>query len=305
MTIHDGGPTRLVYLGTPEIAVRPLEALVEAGHDVALVVTNPDRRRGRGKDLMPTPVKAAAERLGLPVSHDLDDVLDVGATLGVVVAYGHIIGNHVLDAVPMVNIHFSLLPRWRGAAPLERAILAGDENTGVCLMQIVEALDEGAVYSRRTVPVGDSTLDELRDALVDASCELLVESLAEGLGEPEPQQGEPVYARKIKPEEHQLNFARNAVELARVIRLGRAWTTLDGKRLRINAASVSDDPLGDAQPGAIHDDRIATADGWLVLDTVQPEGKKAVAASDWLRGARHEPGTVLGVSAGSGSGASG
>ena len=148
------------------------------------------------------------------------------------------------------------------------------------------------------MPVGDATLDELRDALVDASCALLVESLAEGLGEAEPQHGEPLYARKIKPEEHRLDFALSAAELARVIRLGRAWTTLDGKRLRINTASVSTDPVGDAQAGAIHDDRIATSDGWLVLDTVQPEGKKAVAATDWLRGARHEPGTVLGAGLG-------
>ena len=110
MTIHAGGPARLVYMGTPEIAVRPLEALVEAGHDVALVVTNPDRRRGRGKELMPTPVKAAAERLALRVTHEIDDVLEVDADLGVVVAYGHIIRNHILDALPLVNIHFSLLP---------------------------------------------------------------------------------------------------------------------------------------------------------------------------------------------------
>ncbi len=297
MTIHDGGPARLVYLGSPEIAVRPLEALVEAGHDVALVVTNPDRRRGRGKDLMPTPVKAAAERLGLSVSHELEDVVGADAEFGVVVAYGHIISNEVLDAVPMLNIHFSLLPRWRGAAPLERAILAGDDETGVCLMQIVEALDEGGVYARRSVPIGDATLDELREALVDASCALLVDALDHGLGQPEPQQGEPVYARKIKPEEHELDFRRRAIELARVIRLGRAWTTLDGKRLRINSATVDADPVGDATPGALHGDRIATAEGWVVLDTVQPEGKKAVAAADWLRGARHEPGTVLGQDA--------
>lgn len=294
MTIHSGGPARVVYLGTPEIAVRPLEALVAAGHDVALVVTNPDRRRGRGKDLMPTPVKAAAERLGLPVSHDIADVLTTDATLGVVVAYGHIIGNDILDAMPMVNIHFSLLPRWRGAAPLERAILAGDEHTGVCLMQIAEALDEGDVYSRQTVPIGDATLDELRELLVDASCALLVNSLDAGLGVPEPQQGEPIYARKIKPEEHQLDLTQPAAELARVIRLGRAWTTLGAKRLRINAASIDATPTGGATPGSVQELRVATGDGWLVLETVQPEGKKAVAASDWVRGARLDETTVLG-----------
>lgn len=310
MTIHAGGPARLVYMGTPEIAVRPLEVLVEAGHDVALVVTNPDRRRGRGKELMPTPVKAAAERLGLRVTHEIDDVLDVDADLGVVVAYGHIIRNHILDAVPLVNIHFSLLPRWRGAAPLERAILAGDEVTGVCLMQIAEELDKGDVYARREVPVGDATLDELRLALVDASCELLLESLEHGFAEPVPQVGEPVYAHKIKPAENRLDFARTTEELMRVVRLGRAFTTLGGKRFRIHTAVATtgdaDDLIDSGQaseigatPGEFSLERqaIATGDGWLVLDRVQPEGKQAVAAADWLRGARLASGTVFGAAA--------
>ena len=239
---HDGGPARIVYLGSPEIAVAPLQALVQAGHDVALVVTNPDRRRGRGKTETPTPVKAAALELGLTVSHELDDVLGVGADFGVVVAYGHIIGNHVLEAVPMLNIHFSLLPRWRGAAPLERAILAGDEMTGVCLMEIAEALDEGDVYDRREVPVGEQTLDELRDALVDASCTLLVDALAKGLSPPEPQVGEVVYARKLSSDDFALDFTQPAEQLVRVIRLGRAHTTLAGKRFGIKAASVDPAP---------------------------------------------------------------
>ena len=116
------------------MAVPPLESLVAAGHEVALVVTGIDKRRGRGSDISPSAVKAAALNLGLPVSHDVDDVLAVGADLGVVVAFGSIIKPHVLAAVPMVNLHFSLLPRWRGAAPVERALLAGDEFTGVCVM---------------------------------------------------------------------------------------------------------------------------------------------------------------------------
>ena len=291
---HAGGPARLVYLGSPEIAVAPLRALVAAGHDIALVVTNPDRRRGRGKDLMPTPVKAAAVELGLAVSHELDDVLEVDADFGVVVAYGHIIGNHILDAVPMVNIHFSLLPRWRGAAPLERAILAGDETTGVCLMEIAEALDEGDVYDRVEVPIGDSTLDELRRALVDASCELLVTALADGLAEPEPQVGEATYARKLKADDFVLDLARPARELVRIVRLGRAHTTLDGRRFAVKAATV-DSTSHDRQPGTLDDVRVATGEGWLVLDTVQPEGKKPVAAADWRRGARLDSNTRLGA----------
>ena len=118
------------------MAVPPLRALVADGHDVALVVTRPDKRRGRGGHLMPSPVKAAALELGLQVTDRVDDAIDVGADLGVVVAFGRLIKPHVLERLPMVNIHFSLLPRWRGAAPLERSILAGDEETGVCLMAL-------------------------------------------------------------------------------------------------------------------------------------------------------------------------
>lgn len=294
--LHAGGPARVVYLGSPEIAVAPLRALVEAGHDVALVVTNPDRRRGRGKELSPTPVKAAALELGLVVSHDLDDVLEVGADFGVVVAYGDIIRNHILDALALVNIHFSLLPRWRGAAPLERAILAGDVMTGVCLMEIAEALDEGDVYACREVSVGDCNLDELRHALVQASCDLLVQSLEEGLSTPEPQTGEPTYARKLKADDFVLDFAQPAKQLARIVRLGRANTTLAGRRFGIRAASV-DRQQHDVAPGTLDGIRVATGDGWLVLEIVQPEGKKPVDAADWQRGARIDSDTKLGEQA--------
>ncbi len=173
---------RLVYLGTPEMAVPPLRALVEAGHDVVLVVTRDDKRRGRGSGTSPSPVKAAALELGLPVSHSVDDCLaavtEGGAELGVVVAFGQIIKPHVLAVLPMVNLHFSLLPRWRGAAPVERALLAGDEVTGVCVMALEEGLDTGGVYARREVPIGpETTAAELRTELVDVGTELLVETL--------------------------------------------------------------------------------------------------------------------------------
>ena len=140
-------PRRLVYLGTPALAVAPLRALHAAGYDIPLVVSAPDRRRGRGGATMPSPVKAAALELGLDVTADPDDVLDVDADLGVVVAYGRLIKPHLLEALPFVNLHFSLLPRWRGAAPVERAILAGDDVTGVCLMAVEEDLDTGGVYA--------------------------------------------------------------------------------------------------------------------------------------------------------------
>ena len=165
---------RLAFLGTPEAAVPPLRALVEDGHDVAVVITQPDRKRGRGGALVPSPVKAAALELGLPVEHNVDAVLGKGIELGVVVAFGKLVKAHVLDDVPMVNIHFSLLPRWRGAAPLERAILAGDEETGVCLMALDVGLDTGPVYECERLTIGpEETADELRARLVEAGTAML------------------------------------------------------------------------------------------------------------------------------------
>ena len=256
---------RLVFLGSPEAAVPSLEALVAAGHDVVLVVTQPDRRRGRGSDLVPTPVKAAALHHGLTVTDRVDDVLDVDADLGVVVAYGKIIKPHVLDALSMVNVHFSLLPRWRGAAPVERAILAGDATTGVCLMRVDVGLDTGDVFARHEVTIDDDiNATDLTARLADVGAGLLVAKLRDGLGDGEPQQGEPTYAAKIDPAELQLDLSRPAEELARVVRLGRAWTTVKGKRLIIWRARV--------------------VDGRLEPIEVQPEGKGRMLAEDWIRG---------------------
>src|SRR5947209_17249032 len=193
---------KLAFLGTPEVAVPPLRALVADGHDVRLVVTRADKRRGRGGHLMPSPVKAAAQELGLPVTDKVDDVIDAGAELGVVVAFGRLIKPHVLAQLPMVNIHFSLLPRWRGAAPLERAILAGDTETGVCLMALEQGLDTGPVYDCTRLTIGDGeTAEELRARLVAAGTDLLVRTLRTGLGVPVPQAGEPTHAKKLDVED--------------------------------------------------------------------------------------------------------
>lgn len=286
---------RLVYLGTPEVGVPPLRALAAAGHEILLVVSQPDRRRGRGADLVPSPVKRAAAELGLAVSDRVDDVLGLGAEIGVVVAFGRLIRPHVLAEVPMVNLHFSLLPRWRGAAPVERALLAGDEVTGVCLMELEEGLDTGPVYECAQVPItDDDTLESLRSRLVDIGTEMLVRRLAGdrgGLGSPRPQEGEPTYAAKLDPSELQIDWARPARELARLVRLGSAWTTVGGRRLRVVAASA--EPGGPA-PGVPEGTAVGTGDGALRLLRVQPEGKGAMAAQDWARGARLPPGTVLG-----------
>lgn len=268
-------PRRLVYLGTPQSAVAPLEALHQAGFDIALVVTRPDARRGRGVSVTPSPVKEAAERLGLPVSHSVDDVLEAGADLGVVVAYGRLIRRPALERLAFVNVHFSLLPRWRGAAPVERAILAGDTETGVCLMALEEGLDTGPVYAcERTMIGADTTADELRAQLVEVGTAMLIRELTAGLGEPVPQEGEPTYAAKLDAEELHIDWGRPAVELERLVRVGGAWTTFRGSRLRILRAGVEDDTL--------------------VPIEVQPEGKAAMSFTAWRNGARVQPGERLG-----------
>jgi methionyl-tRNA formyltransferase len=293
---------RLAFLGTPEMAVPPLGALVGAGHDVALVVTRADKRRGRGGATTPSPVKEAAQQLGLPVTHDLADVAGAGVELGVVVAYGRIIPAGLLEQVPMVNLHFSLLPRWRGAAPLERAILAGDRETGVCVMKIEAGLDTGPVYARRAVPISDeTTLHALQSELVEIGTELLVGVLAggvHGLPTPEPQVGEPTIAAKITPEDLHLDWTRPARELLRTVRLERAWTTFRGKRLTVLDATVDDAHGGtgdDHAPGAIVGAAVATGEGALVLGRVQPESRSPMSAEEWLRGVRPRNGERLGT----------
>jgi methionyl-tRNA formyltransferase len=289
---------RLCFLGTPVAAVAPLAALVSAGHQVELVVTRKDARRSRRGELEPTPVKLAAQELGLPVSDRLDDVLAAGVELGVVVAFGRIIPERVLEAVPMINVHFSLLPRWRGAAPVARAILAGDERTGVCVMRLDAGLDTGPVLACDEVEIREEeTATELTDRLSHLGADLLLEVLAGGvgaLGEGEPQRGEPTYADKITPEELELHFDRSASELERVVRVGRAWTTFRGKRLIVSRARPLPGSPANSSPGTLDGTRVATGKGTLELLEVQPEGRNQVPAEEWVRGARLSSGERLG-----------
>jgi methionyl-tRNA formyltransferase len=272
--------------------VAPLRALVEAGFDIALVVSQPDRKRGRGGALVPSPVKAAALELGLPVTDRVDDVLDTDAELGVVVAFGKLIKPHVLERLPMVNLHFSLLPRWRGAAPVERAILAGDAETGVDLMELEEGLDTGGIYAEERVAIDpEETADELRARLVEIGTAMLVRELTAGLGAARPQEGEPTYAAKLDPSEFELRWERPAIELHRIARLGRAWTTFRGKRLKVLRARPAPVTL---PPGALDGVLVGAGDGALELVTVQPEGKGPQDATAWRNGARPEPGERLG-----------
>lgn len=288
--------------------------MLDAGHDVALVVSRADRRRGRNAPPEPSPVKALALERGIPVSERVADVVEAGVELGVVVAFGRIIRPEVLAEVPMVNTHFSLLPRWRGAAPVERAILAGDELTGVCLMALEEGLDTGPVYARQETPIGpEETAAELRARLGVIATAMLLELLArwpDRAGEPQAQVGEPTYAAKLTTEELELDWSRPAIESERVVRVGRAWTTFRGKRLLVHRARCvgldsSDAPeggaLGELAVGTLVGRLVVTGDSAgrpghaLELVEVQPEGRAVQAAADWLRGARPEPGERLGA----------
>lgn len=281
---------RLAYLGTPEIAVPTLDAIVDAGHDVALVVSGADKRRGRGSATSPTPVKAAALALGLPVTDRIDDIMDLDPLpdAGVVVAYGRLIKPPVLGAMPLLNEHFSLLPRWRGAAPVERAILAGDERTGVCIMDIEESLDTGPVYARVEVSIGpDDTADELRSVLVREGTALMLDVLANGIGRPTPQSGEPTYAKKIEPFELELDWSRPAVELHRIVRVGGAYTSHRGKRVKVWRTRLP--ASGDAAVV------VPTGTAPIEIVEVQPEGRGRMTAGAWANGIHWRAGDRLGT----------
>jgi methionyl-tRNA formyltransferase len=291
---------RIVFFGTPDDAVPMLRALHSAGHEIALVVTQPDRRRSRRGAAEPSPAKRAATELGLPVrtpqkaGEVAEEVAATGATLGVVVAFGQLLPARVFDALPhgLVNVHFSLLPRWRGAAPVERAVLAGDEETGVCLMRIEAGLDTGPVFACRSTPiVSDETAGELRARLVHLATDLLLSELPDLPGrDPVPQSGVATYAEKLHPDEFHLDPGRPAAELTRAVRAGNprpgAWLTVDGERLKVLRAHAE---LGDADVSHDRIDshaRLGTADGVLALDEVQPEGRRPMSASAWLAGRR-------------------
>jgi len=293
---------RVAYFGTPDDAVPPLRALVDAGHDVALVVTQPDRRRGRGTATTPSPVKAAAEELGLAVRTPdrarelVDELAELRAEAGVVVAFGQLLPASVLATTRLgfLNLHFSLLPRWRGAAPVERAILAGDAETGVCVMALDEGMDTGPVYRRVATPIGEhETAGELRARLVEVGTPLLVETVAllPDL-EPAPQSGEATHAAKLEVDEFRLDWTRPATELDRIVRAGNprpgAWTELDGQRLKVLRSVPGD--AADGEPGTMRDDGVVTtANGGLQLLEVQPAGKAVMSTSAWRAGRRGTP----------------
>jgi methionyl-tRNA formyltransferase len=300
---------RLVFMGTPEFSVPVLDALVDAGHEILCVYCQPPRPAGRGKKERPTPVQARAEALGLPVRHPVslkqapaqEAFAALEPDVAVVVAYGLILPQAVLDAPrkDCLNIHASLLPRWRGAAPIHRAILAGDAETGVCIMQMEAGLDTGPVLLRKVTPIGaEETTGVLHDRLSALGAAAIVEALErlETLTpEPQPEEGV-TYAAKIDKAEAHVDWSAPGPQVDMQIRglspFPGAWTTYAGRRVKLLNARLAQ---GHGPPGALLDGAtVACGSGAVELTQVQPEGKAAMPAQDWLRGARIARGDRLG-----------
>jgi methionyl-tRNA formyltransferase len=299
---------RLVFAGTPDAAVPSLRALAASDHDVVAVITRRDAPIGRKRVLTPSPVAAAADALGIPTIKT--DRLDAAATdhvtalapdLGVIVAYGGLVHEPLLSTPPhgWINLHFSLLPRWRGAAPVQRALIAGDRVTGAAVFQLVPALDAGDVFGQfeYAVPRGATAGDVLAD-LADSGAGLLsdvVDAIAAGTAHAVAQTGEATLAPKLADDDGRIRWGetREAV-LARIRGVTPepgAHTTIDGARMKILTARAAslDAPRLDAGDSALHDRDVIVGTGTevIVLERVQPAGKSPMAAADWWRGRRN------------------
>jgi methionyl-tRNA formyltransferase len=300
---------RIVFMGTPDFSVPVLDALIATGHEIAAVYTQPPRPAGRGKKDRPSPVHARAEALGLTVRHPKTlrdpeaqaEFAALNADVAVVVAYGLILPQAVLDAPARgcLNIHASLLPRWRGAAPIQRAIMAGDAETGVCIMQMEAGLDTGPVLLRRAIPIGDGeTAGDLHDRLSALGAEAITHALAQLdslTPEPQPEDGV-TYAEKIDKAEARVDWSAPVPHIDRQIRglspFPGAWTMIGGKRVKLIRSRLA---KGNGAPGAVLDGlTIACGQGAVEITELQPEGKPGMAAEAYLRGARIAPGVVLG-----------
>ncbi len=289
---------RVVFMGTPEFSVPVLEALARA-HEVVCVYSQPPRPAGRGKKDRPSPVQAKAEELGLPVRHPISlkgaeaqaEFAALGADVAVVVAYGLILPQAVLDAPRhgCLNIHASLLPRWRGAAPIHRAIMAGDAETGICIMQMEAGLDTGPVLLREATPIGAAeTTGALHDRLSSMGARLILQTLdrlADFSPQPQPDAGV-TYASKIDKAEARIDWSRPAVEVDRLIRglspHPGAWCEVAGERVKLLASRLAE---GQGAPGEVLGGLcIACGSGAVEVTLAQREGKRAMAPEDFLRG---------------------
>jgi len=300
---------KIIFAGTPEFAVPALAALIAAGHEIVLVLTQPDRPAGRGMKLKASPVKALAQQHGLSIyqpetlktAESQAPVAAVDADVMIVAAYGLILPQAVLDMPRLgcLNIHASLLPRWRGAAPIQRAILAGDAETGVTIMEVVLALDAGAMLKKGVVPITEhDTAQSLHDSLAEMGGRLMVETLAElDTIQPQPQDEALVtYAEKLRKDEAPLDWHGNADDLARQVRAFNpfpvAQATFQGEAWRIwmayAVAGVSGDPgeVLDTSNGIL----VACGAGALRITEVQRPGGKRLSARDFLAGNQLKPG---------------
>lgn len=303
------GKLKIVFMGTPDFSVPALQSLLDAGHEVVCVYSQPPRKSGRGQKLRPGPVHAFAEAKGIEVRTpaSLKDAdaqqafADLGADVGVVVAYGLILPGAILHAPRLgcVNIHASLLPRWRGAAPIQRAVQAGDAESGVTIMQMDEGLDTGPMLMTEALSIPfDMNAQDLHDALSDMGGRLVVAALsrlesAAIEAEPQPQNGV-TYAKKIDKSETRLDWSQSAEDLAHHVRglYPLAWFDVSGQRVRVLAAKVEN---GSGTPGHTLDDGLllACGHGALRLTRVQPAGKGAMDAAAFLNGHPVAVGTDL------------
>lgn len=303
-----------MFAGTPETALPSLEALVGSRHDVAAVVTRPDARQGRGRTLHPSPVAARAAELGIevlkPARADdpafLTRLREIEPACCPIVAYGALLKREALD-VPeygWLNLHFSALPAWRGAAPVQRSIMAGDEITGATVFSLVEALDAGPVLGTITERIrDDDTAGTLLERLAHEGARLLVDAIdhvedGDIAAVAQPEDGVS-YAPKLTTDDAHVDWSRPAFAVDRQVRgctpAPGAWTLLEDQRLKLGPVMpTSDDTLrpGEVQAGR-REVRVGTATTDVVLGTVQPTGRKPMAAADWARGTSIEPGTVL------------
>ena len=298
-------PTReVVFFGTPDIAAQVLTDLLNAGVRVVAVVTTPDKRRGRGNATEASPAKKIALARGIRIIETADEAVEFLAghgtddVTGVVVAYGRIIREPLLSLIPLVNLHFSLLPRWRGAAPVERAILAGDRETGSSIMQIEAGLDTGAVYGVERITIDDDeSVEELRSRLGTIGATQLLNYLGKGFPVPVPQIGEALHAEKIGVDDLRIDWKQPAVQVKRQVRLGGAFTFFRGQRLKIHRVTIADGS-GDGSCGTVLAVEksgviVAAFGGSVRLESVQPEGKKPMSGADWVNGVRPSVGETF------------
>ena len=307
---------KIVYMGTPDFAVPPLKAMAQAGLDVALVVTQPDKARDRGKKVQATPVKAAALEAGFEVDQPervknnpefIQKLKDIAPDIIIVAAYGKILPVELLEIPRLgcINIHASLLPKFRGAAPIQRSIMAGEEKTGVTLMYMEEGLDTGDMIAKAETYIEKKTSDDLHDELSAMGAELLMEYLpkiASGDIAPEKQDDAlACYSPMITKEEGRIDFTKSAFSIECLVRgmpmRPGAYTDYIGQQMKIRGADVAD-MTSDAAPGTIVEVDgkrfyVACGEGVLAVSHIQMPGKKAMAVADYLKGNKIETGTVL------------